>query len=310
MSVRKTIAITKTDVKNSQITYVGETTDKDALTSQPKWQLRRILTQGNLTTETFGNNQEFNQIFDNRDDGIIFPVPTPPPYTDTKSVLFGGADEYVVVGDVGNFERTDAFSASFWFKTSNAGAMMIISRQTNSGLFPGWNIFIEAGKIKVALINNNGTANRLFIETNSTFNDGTWHHCLMTYAGTSNTSGLLTYIDGSLAAITVLTNALSASILTSANFQISGRDGPNVVLTGNVNEVALYDRVLTASEVTDIYNSGSSNDLSLLTTSGDLLNWWRMGDNDSFPTLFDNKGTKDATMVNMESGDIVLDVSS
>lgn len=297
---------TLTEVVSSSVTYEALTTDSTALKSQTKWQIKRILTQGILIETRFANGGTFNQIWDDR--ATLFPAIVPPPFTNLKSIIFGGVDEFIVVGSVGNFERTTSFSTSCWFKTSSTAAEFIISRQANSGLFPGWNVFIEAGKIKIALINNNGTSNRLFIETNSTFNDSNWHHCVMTYDGSSNTSGLFIYIDGSLASVTVITNSLSASILTSANFQISGRDGPNVVLNGSVDEVAIYDKDLTASEVTDIYNLGIPNSLTGLSTSGNILNWWRMGDGDTFPTILDNKSTDDGTMVNMEAGDITLDV--
>lgn len=286
------------------VTFEGLTEGLIADTDKSIWQLKRITS----TVQDYVDNGKFNQKWDDR--ATLFPPIVPPPFSNLKSVLFGGTDEFVVVGGVGNFERTTAFSISCWFKTSSAAAEFIISRQANSGLFAGWNIFIEAGKIKTALINNNGTSNRIFIQTNSTFNDSNWHHLVMTYDGSSNTSGLFLYLDGSLAAITVITNSLSASILTSANFQISGRDGANVVLNGSVDETAIYDKDLSAAEVTEIYNLGIPKDLKSLTTSANILNWWRMGDGDIFPTLLDNITTDDATMVNMESGDITLDVPS
>lgn len=294
------------EIVSLSVTYEALTIDSAALTSEAKWQIQRILTQGILTETRFANGGTFNQIWDNR--ATLFPEIVPPPFTNSKSIIFDGVDEHIVIGSVGNFERTTSFSISCWFKTSSTAVEFIVSRQANSGLFPGWNIFIEAGKIKTALINNNGTSDRLFIETNSVFNDSNWHHCVMTYDGSSNTSGLFLYLDGSLASVTVITNSLSASILTSANFQISGRDGPNVVLSGNVDEVALYDKDLSASEVTAIYNSGIPISLTGLPTTGNILNWWRMGDDDTFPTILDHKGSNDGTMVNMEAGDITLDV--
>jgi len=296
------------DAQDATIIFTGLAKNPLALTSAEIWRISRRVIGGGVTDETYADLGKFNQIWNDR--LTIFPPVVPPPFSNLKSVLFGGVNEFVVVGGVGNFERTTKFSISCWFKTSSAAAEFIVSRQANSGLFPGWNMFIEAGQIKAALINNNGTSNRIFIRTNSTFNDSNWHHLVMTYDGSSNTSGLFLYLDGSLEAITVITNALSASILTSANFQISGRDGPNVVLNGSVDETAIYDKNLSAAEVTEIYNSGIPKDLSSLTTSANLLNWWRMGDGDIFPTLLDNISTDDATMVNMESGDITLDVPS
>lgn len=231
-----------------------------------------------------------------------------PGFVNLKSVIFGGVDEFVNFGDINNFERTDTFSPSFWFKTTTSSTEMIITRQANDGVFPGWNIFIEAGKLKFTLINNTATSNRIFKETTGTFNDNNWHNAVLTYSGTSAASGLLMYVDGAEVTTNTLTDALSGSILAAGvNFQVSGRDGANVVFVGSVDEVAIYDKVLTAVEVSDIYNSGNPPDLALLSSAGDRLHWWRMGDDDTFPTLTDNVGVADGTMTNMEAGDIQSD---
>ena len=58
--------------------------------------------------------------------------------------------------------------------------------------------------------------------------------------------------------------------------------------------------------ISDIYNSGVTHDLALLTSPPN--NYWRMGDNDTFPTLQDNISSLDFTMFNMTSNDIVNDV--
>ena len=42
--------------------------------------------------------------------------------------------------------------------------------------------------------------------------------------------------------------------------------------------------------------------------SANLLSYYRMGDGDTFPTISDNKGSVDATMINMTAGDFEADV--
>ena len=84
-------------------------------------------------------------------------------------------------------------------------------------------------------------------------------------------------------------------------------------MNGNIDEIAIWkDKVLTASEVTALYNSGAPIDLSSdsgdYVSSDDLDHWWRMGDGDSFATIEDNVGSYDFTMTNMASEDIVTDV--
>lgn len=178
-----------------------------------------------------------------------------------NGLVFGGTDEWVDLGAIADFERTDSFSLEFWFNTTTSSAQMILSKQLNAGTYRGWNVFIESGLITAALISDNASSNRLQKKTNSTFNDGSWHHCVVTYDGSSTLAGLLIYMDGSLAASTNVTDNLSATISHATNAQISGRAGANVVFVGTVDEVVIYNFTLTSGNVTSRYNSGTGTEV-------------------------------------------------
>ena len=75
--------------------------------------------------------------------------------------------------------------------------------------------------------------------------------------------------------------------------------------TGNIDEIGVFNAELSASDVTNIYNSVSPADLS---TFSSLVHYYRMGDGDSYPTITDNEGSSNAVMQNMASGDIETDV--
>ena len=63
----------------------------------------------------------------------------------------------------------------------------------------------------------------------------------------------------------------SSETFTSTAFKISFTTLP---FNGLIDEVALWDSALSASDVTAIYNSGVPADLSSLSP----VNWWRFGD--------------------------------
>ncbi len=184
-----------------------------------------------------------------------------------NGLTFDGGNDFVNLGNIANFERTEEFSFDFWFKTSNSSAIFMLSRQLNTGTFRGWNIFIEGGKIKTALINDNGAINRLFVETDGTYNDNIWRHAAITYDGLSSASGLLIYVDGSLVAQSTLTDALSGSITNGANAQISGRDGANVVFNGEIDEVGIYNFTLNLGNITILYELNRTNITSVENTT-------------------------------------------
>ncbi len=143
-------------------------------------------------------------------------------------------------------------------------------------------------------------------------NDGNWH-CIVGTAegGSGEESTVKGYVDGSLVVEETETNTYTVpdDVITFGAWP-----SPTLVLNGSLDEVGFWSSVLTASEVTALYNSGTPIDLKTnagdYASSANLLNWWRMGDGDTYPTIEDNAGSNDLTMTNMTSGDIVEDVPS
>ena len=91
------------------------------------------------------------------------------------------------------------------------------------------------------------------------------------------------YIDGVLEGSN--TTSIASSINNaSQNFNIGQFGNGTFELNGNIDEVAIWNSELSASDVTSIYNGGVPNDLASLSP----LSWWRCGDSDTAPTLLDN----------------------
>jgi hypothetical protein len=87
-------------------------------------------------------------------------------------------------------------------------------------------------------------------------------------------------------------------------------------LSGNVDEVSVWNKELSTPEVAEIYNSGSPPDLDTLSAAANLVGWWRMGDtfgdsadsSDASARIYDAKNSYDMTPVNTVAGDIQTDV--
>jgi hypothetical protein len=71
-----------------------------------------------------------------------------------------------------------------------------------------------------------------------------------------------------------------------------------------VDEMAIWNSD-QSSNISNIYNSGSTFNLSGLTAPP--IHWWRMGDGDTYPTIQDNVGSAHFVMYNMTAADIVTD---
>ena len=62
-----------------------------------------------------------------------------------------------------------------------------------------------------------------------------WVHLTLTYDGSSSASGVNMYLNGVPETIIIVNNNLDASTLNTTDFQISGRDGGNGNLIGDVS---------------------------------------------------------------------------
>ena len=98
----------------------------------------------------------------------------------------------------------------------------------------------------------------------------------------------------------------SAPINTTAPLNMGRRGMGAWYFEGNIDEVALFDDVMTQAQASAIYNSGTPTDLS---GESYLLGYWRNGDTAGtsvYPTIEDYSANgNDGTMTNMASGDIV-----
>ena len=242
-------------------------------------------------------------------------------WADSQSVLLDGANEYIRVGDVSElqFDRTDAFSVSLWFKTTSTATMVLWAKreqQTSSPYtYRGYSLTLRSADIKFDLVSTN-PGNYVSIRGTKTagqYSDGDWHHVVATFDGSSTAAGCALYIDGSPMTIVVDGDVLSTTLINSQPFNWGVRGGgPGSTLSkffnGNLDEGSVWTRELSAGEVTELYNGGSPTDLTTHSAAADLVHWLRMGDDDTSPTLIDNStNSNDGTMTNMEPVDIVAD---
>jgi len=258
----------------------------------------------------------------------------------TKSVAFDGSDEYTDVGDTYDFDRTDAFSISYWVRADPAaGAEFVIAKGAAPTPEGWWSLIRFDGKVVFAMINT-WTTNDLRVRAdNVNIRDSFWHHVVTTHDGSGTAAGVNHIIDGVLASAVAESDNLTGSVSNTATLRFATRENgyPSESLAGSLDEIAIYNRVLSLAEAQAIFNAGVPLDLSSLPSGPDLLGWWRMGDGDTFPvltnqiavdvvatypTIPDESGLPsvplmadasgnglDGTMVNMESTDVVYGTS-
>ena len=225
-------------------------------------------------------------------------APQTPAFSNTKSLEFDGTDDYVDMGDVLDFERTDAFSISLWFKRTRTGVSeFLVAKQENSGNLKGYTIILPSNDNRVTFLlrNNPASSGRLIVDGTTAITDTNWHHTVVTYDGSSSTSGVKIYLDGSDDTGAVQ-GTLSATTVNSIPFQIGARNGGNE-FSGKIDEVAVFGSELSASNVTSIYNGGGSGKPGDL-TSFNPLSWWRFEEGSGTTATDNGSGGNNGTLVN------------
>lgn len=294
-------ALKRTEVVNSTLTYIGENKDKDALTSDPTWRIKRITVIGGEEIEEYAATGGFDQVWDNRDDGIIFPVP---PFENTKSLAFDGVDEYIDLGDNYDFGPATAFSWSIWIKANNFSAQRVfLSKTTKDANVWGYVLYHDSSGKLFLQMRASGTLRSFTF--NSTMTAATWYNVVLTYDGGSNINGITAYINA--VAETVPGSGTLNDWSNAASLEF-GRRSTSFYYSGLMQQVSVWDKELSPAEVTEIYNSGSPADLSLHSATANLQSWWKMNTDATFPTETDNEGAADGTLTNFEVGDYTADV--
>ena len=233
----------------------------------------------------------------------------PLPFTNEYSMQLDGVDESFNVGATPlnlRFNRLDTFSFSAWVKREGTSDKVILSNQ----LAPSTNYrgyyFAITPDAKLIIVFRSTLSDRLVFRSTSALNLN-WNHIVFTYDGGASTSSGQFYINGS-ANTTTGEGTLTGTAASTDQLYLACRSNADNFLDGKLDEVAIFNTELSASDVTAIYNNGTPADLTSLSP----ISWWRMGDaatwNGSVWTLIDQgSGGNNATSVNMEEADRVID---
>ena len=166
---------------------------------------------------------------------------------------------------VPTFAITNGFSAAAWVSNSTSGNTGIIGDCLSGAPDTGWFVARYTGSFPSAAyfqIFQSGSS-YMYVTGTALITNNVWQHVVCTYAGTG-TNGMLVYINGTLDSISsrIQAGAIPTNINNSTYFIVGARSSPYVggndwLMTGAVDEVGLWTRSLTSTEVSELYNAGS-----------------------------------------------------
>jgi hypothetical protein len=195
--------------------------------------------------------------------------PTPGAGRVAGALGFDGTNDYVSTPTHSEllFGR-GSLTIDAWIKTSNAnGTQPIVDKrvQNSNGKAQGYTLFLQNGRLAFQLANGTRTPGGFFnyFSTNHVVADGRWHHVAATVRRPSS-AALVLYVDGVPVKSVAGTSVLAGSLNEKGPLWI-GRRRPvpsasyaNAHFKGMIDEVEIFSRALSASEVQSLYSAGPS----------------------------------------------------
>ena len=220
-------------------------------------------------------------------------------FNDNISFDLDGANDYLEgAGNLANAISVSTGSISTWIKIDSMSANGLIwAINTEEGSTDQIFLLYHNGVGKVRANFKGGNTSNLADSSSGLENDGNWHHFVVTWQAQAKASGNIVklYEDGSL----VDSDAIGSVFSGSPAIFGFGRNaiqnfGQN--FNGHLNDMAIFDDVLTSSEVSAIYNSGAPKDES--SHSGIISYYTLEGYSDSDETVADDSSNSHALTIN------------
>jgi len=224
------------------------------------------------------------------------------PLSNSYSMEFDGTNDRCTTSFDHDGFKDSGFTISVWLNADSfpsSGDMWAI------GTYGGGNNrfgigFYGGGYFKLWAGNGN------WYDLSHGMSTGTWYNVVLAMQSWDDGHYMKAYKNGSFM------DDYEVALWTAS----TSREGPNIGslnlatslyhFDGKIDEVAIWDKELTSSEIATLYNSGTPLDLSTnvgnYSSSGDLHSWWRFEDNSvsgSGGTIVDSSGNSNsATTVN------------
>jgi hypothetical protein len=176
-----------------------------------------------------------------------------------QTTIFNGTSQYISVPQTATNTLLSTASLSFWIKTTQTGndtdwlapgVTGVEQAGTNNDIFWGW--LDGSGKIGL-----NALGDGVQAKSSISINDGTWRHIVLTRD--ASTGLLQIYINGVLD-----TSGMGGIGTVGTAFSSIGRiedtGGTPAYFSGSLDEVKIFDRVLSQDEIATIYSNESAGD--------------------------------------------------
>lgn len=163
------------------------------------------------------------------------------------------------VGNVADFGYFDSFSIAAWVRPA-AATGTIVSRMKPVEQGNGYAIHLQDGRVQVNLVKR-WLDDSIRVESSRPIKLNEWHHIVVTYDGSRVAAGIQIFINGKLVPVRVKLDGINQSFAAEEPVRIGGGHSS---FSGQIDDVHVFNRVVTHNEARVLSDSVSAAELSAL----------------------------------------------
>ncbi len=194
-------------------------------------------------------------------------MPSSQPGRQGLALCFDG-DNFVTLGEIGDYDQHHRFSVSIWFRHSgqHQRGAAIFARRNEELKRQGYDAYIDKdNKIGFRLLHD-WTSAFLEVKTVRAVAAHQWKQLTVTYDGSGQAAGVRIYLDGRRQSTIVSRDSLGLGSIANGNDFIIGHWNHRATLQqqlyglagGCIDEIRIYDLELTEAEVAALYEPATS----------------------------------------------------
>src|SRR3989344_5571767 len=195
---------------------------------------------------------------------------SPAPGKIGQGLNFDSVDDYVQVNSPTSLDDLPAITISAWVYPRGSGENntgFIMHKSTGFGA-SGWYFAIDSGGSAGVLnptffVDYDGATNlSRVVAAANTIPLKRWTYVTMSWDGTSSATGIKFYVDSVETAYASPTDGAGNRVLDTSSSSQIGNNTSSRTFDGIIDDVRIYNRALTANEITQLYNLGANSHIN------------------------------------------------
>ena len=171
------------------------------------------------------------------------------------------AKGWIEYGEKFGFERDQPFTAAAWLRLKPQGGSPF-GKMEHGGATRGWDVEFHGTKPSFHLIHQ-WPNNAIHVQAEADLPADTFLHFAVSYDGSGKGAGVKMLVNGVAVKTAIRVDTLTDTIKTDAPFSIGRRGSAGQTFTGRVDDLRIYGRPLTGTEI-EVVALGASPTLKML----------------------------------------------